>query len=151
MKAQIKGKEQDRLSSISMKSRKIAIEERIRLQSSEINALQKKYDEVENEIERLKKANISLDLDQDTTTNVIMTGFNDLSESIKKLSVSTDAFLINSQNHLCNINEYEIEAQQKKVKRKTALNKSLLEVLENIDGVILNVHNITNNNKEVQL
>jgi predicted nuclease with TOPRIM domain len=139
-----------------MKTRKIAIEERIRLQSSEIKTLQEKYNEVKNEIERLEKVHSSLDLNQDRATDHVMTGLSDLPESIAKLGVSIVAFFNNSKKHKCNINKCEIEGRQKHVERKSkskgikkqphdaVLNKNQLEVLEDIDKIIIDIHNVTN-------
>ena len=55
MKTQTKGKEKDKQSSISMKSRIIVIEERIRQEIRETEELQIKYATVQDNIEKMKR------------------------------------------------------------------------------------------------
>lgn len=101
MKLLIRDKDKDKQASTSVKSRMIVIKDRIWHVLKEIEALQKKYDLVNLEIEESKHF-ISKITSAEELENMINSKLNPMSDSIQSLKYNLDQFLDNNkynENH----------------------------------------------------
>lgn len=104
MKVQTKGKEKDRHTSISMKSRTVVIEDRVKVKLNETVKLQEKYDELKDELERIQNA-YEVDMNTDRNCDSTFTKYNHFSDSIRQLSKGIDNVLHDYQRSNIMFNE----------------------------------------------